>query len=79
MVAAGKFSGDPEYGVDGLPDLVVLTNNRKEKRLQHKETGYRYRYEHIDFVALWINKKDPSDNVFGKRKTKVHYRHQKVQ
>ena len=71
MVAAGKFAGDPDYAVEGIPDLVVLTNNRKEKRLQHKETGYRYRYEHLDFVALWINKKDPSDNAFGNLAHKI--------
>ena len=65
-VAAGKFCGHEEYDVEGLPDLVILTSDKEERHSRHKETGYRHKFEVVEYSAMWLNKSNVLPDAMGK-------------
>ena len=65
-VALGRFCGPEDFRVEGLPDLLILTSDKQERNNRHKDTGYRYRYEFVEFAALWLNKVEPESENYGK-------------
>lgn len=63
VVAAGKFCDRQD--IDGFPDVVVLTSDLKEQRRTDPDTGYRYRYNCVEFAAIWLDPKDKTKNGTG--------------
>ena len=64
VVAAGRFCDS--FKLDGLPDLLVLMSPKKEQNAKDEDTGYKYKYEYVEFAALWLNVPDTSPSAQGK-------------
>lgn len=54
------------HGLEGIPDVVILTSQKNERRLRDEELGYRYRYDYIECATLWLNATDKSPTAYGK-------------